>query len=30
MEKNWVSVLKAQDATSTVKTLIDTVEVPKE
>ncbi|GAI99245.1 unnamed protein product [marine sediment metagenome] len=30
MEKNWVSVLTAQDATSTVKTLIDTIEVPKE
>jgi len=30
MEKNWVSVLKAQDATETVHTLIDTIEVPKE
>ncbi len=30
MEKNWVSVLMAQDATETVKTLIDTIEVPKE
>jgi len=30
MEKNWVSVLTAQNATETTKTLIDTVEVPKD
>ncbi len=30
MEKNWVSVLTAQDTVETTKTLIDTIEVPKE
>lgn len=29
MEKNWVSTLTAQNATETVKTLIDTVLVPQ-
>ncbi len=30
MEKNWVSVLTAQNTVETTKTLIDTIEVPKD
>ncbi len=30
MEKNWVSVLKLQTDPETTKTLVDTIEVPKE